>query len=136
MNNSEEILKNVADIIEWYKYNHCGATGDQLLDKKDLLATYNVNLGEIVSDVCSDFNDNKYLRDTILIKSKSQKVKDGLAVNKAEIESRIENDKICQHTSELESLSDRYKRLLYQSNEVVKAMTQRIAILRKQHENM
>ncbi len=128
------ILEEIEKILTWYKENCKTATVENLLYTRDKLACYSYDLANMVSDAFEDYNGNYFIRQISTSKKINKMVEFGTAVTQAAHKAKEEVEEVYKKELEYQSSASRLDKLLKQVNKILDSMNQRIAYLKKIHE--
>ena len=138
MKEPNDIFEEIGEGIQWYFDNSNKAVPVALLEFQDKMVAYSFWLGELLVNAKTDYNLKFFSKKMILSRSTQSFIKSkDMAVNKATLESTIQNEDIIKIEIEAESYAYRCEVLLKQLNKVLDTVRQRISYLKaeKQHSN-
>jgi len=129
-----ETLEQIKKIILWYRDKSTTATIDQLLKARDKLATYNYTIAEQFADFNKSAKVAYGIRKIGIACEVNKLTKAGETHSKADSLAIEEKKDIITEEKLNESIADSLYIKLKYSSEVVRAIEQRIAVLRKELE--
>lgn len=124
------ILQQISDILTQYAANSGGQAVDLLLRQRDVLATLSYRLAEMAGEAKGEYNSKYFQRKITIARATQRLINEGMAFNKADSKSLIENEDY--YRAEIAKEAEAYKLdlLLKQVNRVLDAMAQRISFLK------
>lgn len=130
-----ETLDKIRKTIEWYERSSATATIDLLLRARDQLTTWNYYIAEQFAEFNKSAKVGYGVRKIGIAKEVNKMTKAGETVSKADSIAIEEKADIITDEKLNESIADSLYIRLKHSSAVVRAMEQRIAVLRKELEN-
>ena len=130
-----ETLDKIRKTIEWYEANSATATIDILLRARDQLTTWNYFIAEEFAKFNTSAKVGYGVRKIGIAKEVNKMTKAGETVSKADSIAIEEKADIITDEKLNEGIADSLYVRLKHSGAVIRAMEQRIAVLRKELEN-
>ena len=129
------ILQQISEILTLYAANSGGQAVDLLLRQRDVLAALSYRLAEMAGEAKGEYNAKYFQRKITVARATQRLINEGMAFNKADSKSLIENEDY--YRAEIAKEAEAYKMdlLLKQVNRVLDAMSQRISFLKMELKN-
>lgn len=128
-------IEEIRKMIEWYKSKSRTANIHQLLDAKDAIVTRNYLLAEEFAKFNESHKASYGLRKIGIASQINKAIKAGESFNKAESQAIEDKEELLREEKLNEGIADKLYILIKHSDSVVRAMEQRIAVLRRELEN-
>ena len=128
-------ITEIRKMIEWYDSHSRNAPINKLLDAKDALVVRNYYIAEEFAKFNESHKASYGLRKIGIAEQVNRSVKAGESVNRAEHLATEEKAELIKDEKLNEGIADKLYILLKHSDAVVRAMEQRIAVLRRELEN-
>jgi hypothetical protein len=131
-----DVITEIGNILSWYKSKGQTATIDNLLRAKDKLAVNSWYLAEQAADMKSEYNMSYFQRKINIGRAKQEMTSKGMPVNRAEIDSLIQNEGLFKSEILKEAAAYRMDLLVGQTNMVIRAIEQRVSYLKREKEQV
>ena len=128
-------ISEIERILSWYKVKCEDCNLAILMASRDKLSVLSYDLAKEVAIAQTNYNSAYFIRRISVNRTANNLVKEGLAVNKANLEAIEENQAHYQNESTRESEAFMNNLLLKQVNQVLAAMQQRISLQTKELQN-
>ena len=128
-------IKDIDKIIDWYASNYAGASIENLMDAKSKLVTLCYRLAEEVADAKKSSIMATVFRKYEHHNTKSRMIDEGFTQGLAESKSIEETRDHLVREAETEALAFHYKLTLDYATKIAEDITQRISVLKREHES-
>ncbi len=132
----KDTIEHITEILQAYEQQLTNPDIENLIRMRSELAIYSFRFGSILADLNEKYNLSYFQRKIQTSKQKANFVnKHKMPVNKATISADIECEEVILKETEAQSLADRAKILLDQTNKVMDAISQHVSYLKYEKQN-